>query len=84
MSFNPYKTTAEQFAEIIARHNELHAGQGTRLLTQHDIISIPNGQQYGKDGHIPCDHEAHFYYEDGSCRIAYSVGTGGSYAILWK
>ena len=29
------------------------------------IISTPNGRNYGKAGHIPCDHVLHVQYERG-------------------
>ncbi len=28
------------------------------------VEAVPNGQHYGKDGHIPCDHIAIFEYPD--------------------
>lgn len=31
-------------------------------LLRSQVISIPNGLTYGKDGHVPCDHIAEFEY----------------------
>ena len=36
----------------------------------HHIESTPNGQSYGKEGHIPCDHVAVFDYTRATIRLA--------------
>jgi hypothetical protein len=68
MSFNPYLTTAENHALIMARHNQESAHSESNECYSHDIVSKPNGQSYGKVGHVPCDHTAFFYYNDGSVK----------------
>jgi hypothetical protein len=62
MSFNPYQTTAEQFAEIMNRHEQTQAHMEDNACTSHEILSVPTGQSYGEEGHIPCDHYVIFYY----------------------
>lgn len=61
MSFNPYLTTAEMFASIMARHHEDN-GHHEDECVDHEVVSTPNGQSYGVAGHTPCDHVAVFYY----------------------
>lgn len=68
MSFNPSLTTAENHALILARYNaELNSNKESECYS-HDIVSTPNGQVYGKQDHIPCNHIAFFYYNDGSVK----------------
>lgn len=59
MCFNPMLTTAENFAFIIQRDEEQRSGQDSDMVS-HFVQSIPNGQHYGKEGHIPCYHTAVF------------------------
>lgn len=62
MSFNPYATTAENLAFVLNRHEMETAHREDDACTDHEIVSTPNGQHYGKQGHIPCDHTAVFHY----------------------
>jgi hypothetical protein len=68
MSFNPNLSTAENHALIMARHNQESTAFTSAECYSHDIISVPNGQHYGKVGHVPCDHHAVFYYNDDSAK----------------
>ena len=55
----------ETTAETINRINTPREFPLTQMV-DHTVISTPNGQSYGKDGHIPCDHVCVFTYEDGN------------------
>ena len=78
----PLVTTAEQFAAILARDvAERQNLDPAAQLCAHRIVSIPNGQQYGKQGHIPCDHIAEFLYMDGSFKTARTFGA--NFTIVW-
>ena len=63
MCFNPMLTTAENLAFVANRDAEQRAAHLNRTV-EHQIHSIPNGQHYGKNGHIPCDHYAEFLITD--------------------
>lgn len=53
-----YHYTSEIRAAILQRDAEERANSDTMVV--HEIISTPNGQKYGKEGHIPCDHVVEF------------------------
>lgn len=63
MSFNPYQTSAAARAEMLERDEDERRSQNRALI--YDIISTPNGQSYGVNGHIPCDHSVKFTYASG-------------------
>ena len=59
----PRETTQETINRINDRdESQRHGSNNTPI---YDIISEPNGQQYGKEGHIPCNHKVIFWYTDG-------------------
>ena len=70
MSFNPMMTTAENLAWIMNRHESTAARQEEESCVSHEIVSTPNGQHYGKQGHIPCDHMAVFHYPASVNRVS--------------
>jgi hypothetical protein len=70
MSFNPMMTTAENFAFIMQRHEESTASRADQECVSHEIVSTPNGQHYGKQGHVPCDHMAVFHYPAGVGKVS--------------
>lgn len=61
-----HETTEQIRAAILARDAAERASDSG--LTGHRIISTPNGQKYGQNGHVPCDHEVEFTYADGTAR----------------
>lgn len=40
----------------------------------HHIESMPNGQAYGLDGHVPCNHVAVFEYTKATIRLSHADG----------
>ena len=61
MRFYNEPTTAEKAAFILERDIADRKGQESQMES-YKIISTPNGQQYGINGHTPCDHEVMFTY----------------------
>lgn len=72
-----YQTTAEIFAEILARDSMERAS--TDECIGHEILSVPNGQVYGETGHIPCDHTVIFYYPEHVDKISQFGKNGWSH-----
>lgn len=61
-----HETTAQIHNAILARDAAERASASD--IACHLIISTPNGQKYGHEGHVPCDHEVEFMYLDGTLR----------------
>ena len=61
-----YETTAQIRTAILARDAAERSADWGPVC--HQIISTPNGQKYGLNGHVPCDHEVEFTYADGTVR----------------
>lgn len=56
--------TSAQFAAILSRHAQEISHTEDDAMISHTIISTPNGQSYGTNGHVPSDHSVMFYYPD--------------------
>jgi len=64
-STNFRQSFRETTSETIARINTIRELPSVQMI-DHTVISTPNRQIYGKDGHVPCDHVCIFTYEDGN------------------
>ena len=49
---------------IVRREIKVFPKPMGKILDQR-VISTPNGQGYGINGHVPCDHVLHVQYERG-------------------
>ena len=48
--------------------------QNAGEFQSHHIESVPNGQSYGINGHVPCNHIAVFTYAKATIRLAHADG----------
>jgi hypothetical protein len=77
-----YEYTSDTIARILARDiQERRTPMENEICTQ-EIISVPNDQRYGVEGHIPCDHILEILYMDGSFKHAKTVKQS-NYSLQW-
>jgi len=84
MPANPcHWTTAQQRAFMLARDaaEREDTNDAPESLESHEIVSVSNGQKYGKEGWIPCDHYCEFRYNDGSAKHVRSIGA--NFELKW-
>ena len=54
--------------------NWAQALEGAGEFQSHHTESVPNGQVYGLNGHVPCNHTAVFIYTKATIRLAHVDG----------
>lgn len=75
--------TSEIRARILQRDREERAAQSDspESLCSHRVVSVPNGQEYGRNGHVPSDHYVEFLYMNGALKHVRSVGS--NFVLHW-